>query len=1032
MTKLPTFDDSDDDEQPVSLFAAADRHVARAQRTVFDDEDDDDDEDAAPVVQRKKARKIVVGGDSDEEGESAAPSSSTAPGTAASSSTAQMDASKRRPKYYKSLKDLDFGDTGTSKDAADFKGEAGFEEAEQVDHRKKKREKEREERRKAKERRRQERKEKKRQERLKKKQEAGIKPGEGEGYSDAEEYEQDEDWSAEEDLSPPEEEDEDDGLVDLVQKPILRAKKGKRGRGVGEFEDVEGETDRKRDREEEADDDAEGEAEIIEASDRLNYNPYADVHDDVYSLFKEGDYIKMPMKDDMDKRPVYIAPNGRIFLETFSNAYENAYDFLISIAEPVCRPYFVHEYRLTPYSLFAASSIGLKQDDILDVLDKLSKSPIPDSVSNFIRVCTERYGRISLVLRDNNYMIESSDQQILNKMLNMTIIKRSLARGASLQTRKKDNIKDFKIAGFDHKKGGPPTEVKPDPDGETSEQNIGDDGKPEAMADEEAADDIMDVMKRLEKEDNEFESIGQHIFSFRIREEMVEETKNFCSRHYPLLEEYDFRNDKSSPDIGMQLKPIAHLRPYQEKSLAKMFGNGRARSGMICLPCGAGKTLTGVTAACTVNKRTVVLCTTAVAVDQWKNQFLLWTTIKERQIKRFTADYKEMPTEDSILISTYSMMSFSGKRAEEAQKVLDWISSHEWGIMLLDEVHFAPAKQFRKVVHNVKAHCKLGLTATLLREDDKINDLKYLIGPKLYEASWMDLQNKGYLARVKCAEVWCPMTGDFFKEYLKLSARKKVLTYVMNPTKFHAVKILVDHHEAMGDKILVFADNVFALREYAVKFERPYIYGGTPHAERIKILSLFKSDKSTLRTVFISKVGDNSFDMPDANVLIQVSSHYGARQQEAQRLGRILRPKKNTGPDEYNAFFYTLISKDTQEMYYSSKRQQFLIDQGYAFTVIPFERLKSRMDQATAETMPYATESEQRELLDVVLRANEAKLQAESDDEGDDYYSTAARAHGHRGHHKATAGGQSTRTAAAQKLKAREQISKLMGRRKLK
>merc|ERR1719354_1196093 len=218
------------------------------------------------------------------------------------------------------------------------------------------------------------------------------------------------------------------------------------------------------------------------------------------------------------------------------------------------------------------------------------------------------------------------------------------------------------------------------------------------------------------------------------------------------------------------------------------------------------------------------------------------------------------------------------------------------------------------------AHCKLGLTATLVREDDKISDLNFLIGPKLYEANWMELQNKGYIAKVQCSEVFLPMTPEFYQEYLNISSRKRMLLYVMNPNKFRACHYLVKYHERRNDKIVVFSDNVFALKEYALLMGKPYIYGPTSTAERKQILSNFIHNKA-VKTIFISKVGDNSIDLPEANVLIQVSSHGGSRRQEAQRLGRILRAKKGGLQEEYNAFFY------------SRKRQCFLVNQGYAFKV---------------------------------------------------------------------------------------------------
>jgi len=374
-----------------------------------------------------------------------------------------------------------------------------------------------------------------------------------------------------------------------------------------------------------------------------------------------------------------------------------------------------------------------------------------------------------------------------------------------------------------------------------------------------------------------------------------------------------------------------------------MFGNGRARSGIIVLPCGAGKSLTGVTAATTVKRSCIVLCINNASVKQWKEQFLMWTSVQERSVKMFTSGMKEVlppPTEACIVITTYSMICHGGRRSQSGEMMIQSVSSREWGLMILDEVHVAPADMFQKVVHMVNAHCKLGLTATLVREDNKIKDLSFLVGPKLYEANWIDLTNDGYLAKVQCVEIWCPMTKEFYAEYIRRSlgsnSRVQRLLYTLNPTKFRACEYLVTHHIKRGDKIIIFSDDVPALVLYceALKSVRtiPYIYGGTKDADRRDILTAFKT-RSEVSCIGLSKVGDTALDIPEANVIIQVSSHFGARRQEAQRLGRILRPKPNpTGG--FNAFFYTLISTDTKEMYFSTKRQQYLVDQGYTFKVV--------------------------------------------------------------------------------------------------
>lgn len=424
--------------------------------------------------------------------------------------------------------------------------------------------------------------------------------------------------------------------------------------------------------------------------------------------------------------------------------------------------------------------------------------------------------------------------------------------------------------------------------------------------------------------------------SLEIKQSLVEEVKRRCTElDYPLMEEYDFRNDSFNPNLDMDLSPKTTIRDYQEKSLSKMFGGGggRARSGIIVLPTGAGKTLVGITAACTVKKSTLVLCTNAIAVEQWANELKRWSTIPGGAIAKFTADSKTRFAGDAgIVISTYTMISHTGKRAYDSQKMLEFINSQEWGLLILDEVHVVPAAVFRRVLTVVAAHTKLGLTATLVREDDKIEDLNFLIGPKLYEANWMDLANSGHIAKVEATEIWCPMAGSFYKEYIASKAGKKRLLCVMNPAKFMATEWLIRWREAEGDKIMVFSDNVFALSHYAVTLKKPFIYGQTSHEERKRILQAFRDGHPLFKTIFLSKVGDTSLDLPEATCLIQISSQFGSRRQEAQRMGRILRAKRRH-EEGFKSRFYTLVSRDTDEVSFSAKRRSFLVDQGYEFKV---------------------------------------------------------------------------------------------------
>lgn len=671
--------------------------------------------------------------------------------------------------------------------------------------------------------------------------------------------------------------------------------------------------------------------------------------------FGYKDFSSLPLKRDHENRPLWIDPlKGTITLESFSPLAPQAQDFLTTIAEPLSRPTHLHEYRLTGNSLYAAVSVGLLPADIINFLDRLSKTPLPESIKQFITDFTKSYGKIKVVLKHNRFYVESTDPIMLQKLLqDEDISKWRIQNSEGITQQAAPQMGGLVIPGTKDAAAVM----------QAGEQKIAD--KPNN-----ASNGSNDIFGSLREDEDDEEPAQVH--SFEIPTDAVESVKARCQyMGCPALEEYDFRNDEVNPTLDIDLKPNARIRSYQEKSLSKMFGNGRAKSGIIVLPCGAGKTLVGITAACTIKKATMVLCTSSMSVVQWRNEFIRWSNIDPGDIAIFTSDHKEkFRRSTGIIVSTYSMVSQTRARSHDAQKMMDWIQQMEWGLMILDEVHVVPASMFRKVTSAIGAQSKLGLTATLLREDDKIKDLNFLIGPKLYEANWMELAEQGHIAKVQCAEVWCPMTTEFYSEYMREKSRKAALLYIMNPRKFQACQYLIDYHEKRGDKVIVFSDNVYALERYALKLNKAYIYGGTPQNERLRILENFQHNEQ-VNTIFLSKIGDTSLDLPEATCLIQISSHYGSRRQEAQRLGRILRAKRRND-EGFNAFFYSLVSKDTDEMYYSSKRQAFLVDQGYAFKVITHLQGIENF-----ENLAYATPAERRELLQEVMLQNETSAEVE-------------------------------------------------------
>lgn len=621
------------------------------------------------------------------------------------------------------------------------------------------------------------------------------------------------------------------------------------------------------------------------------------------------------LKRFYNNHPFYINYNGIIYAETKHPLFSTATEFLTAIAEPISRSKHIHEYKLTPYSLYAAVSVGLTTEEILTTLNHFTKNEIPTQINDFIESCTLSYGKVRLIVKSGMYFLKVHDKEVYHVIISDSVLRLCVVPNEPLQ---------LLVADVD----------------------------------------------RLKKRCLEIDYPLIEEYDFRsCSKENIDVMKNKFKDVKFVLNEFEI--NRIFPVYGLfqiDLKPNTLIRSYQEICLNKMFSNGSARSGIIVLPCGSGKTLVGITAICTMKQPTLILCTSTVSVEQWKQQIKGYTNVQDDDICLFTSDKKDVPS--NIFITTYTMLAYSGKRSSEAQKVMNIINNKTWGLMILDEVHVVPATMFRKVV-SFNHITKLGLTATLVREDDKIEDLNFLIGPKLYEADWQDLSAQGHIARVECLEVWCKMTGEFYREYLNSSLRKRRVISVMNPIKFQICDHLIKKHEEMGDKIIVFSDNVFALQKYAVHLGKPFIYGPTGQAERMRILKQFQTNPK-INTIFLSKVGDTSIDLPEATCLIQISSHFGSRRQEAQRLGRILRAKKRNDPG-FKVYFYSLVSQDTDEMYYSSKRQQFLVDQGYSFRVV------QNMENEIKGRSVFVSVVEQKELLRTVLLNNEQDSEDEED-----------------------------------------------------
>ncbi|MEU8326796.1 DNA repair helicase XPB [Micromonospora sp. NPDC048839] len=358
------------------------------------------------------------------------------------------------------------------------------------------------------------------------------------------------------------------------------------------------------------------------------------------------------------------------------------------------------------------------------------------------------------------------------------------------------------------------------------------------------------------------------------------------------------------------------LRSYQREAVEAFWAGG---SGVVVLPCGAGKTLVGAAAMAEAKATTLILVTNTVAGRQWKRELIARTSLTEEEIGEYSGERKEIRP---VTIATYQVLT---SRRGGAFTHLDLFGARDWGLVVYDEVHLLPAPIFRFTA-DLQARRRLGLTATLVREDGREGDVFSLIGPKRYDAPWKDIESQGWIAPAECTEVRVTLTDAERMSYATAEAEERYRMAATARTKLPVVKALVDRHP--DDQVLVIGAYIDQLHQLGEYLDAPIIQGSTTNKERERLFDAFRTGE--IRTLVISKVGNFSIDLPEAAVAIQVSGTFGSRQEEAQRLGRVLRPKA----DGRQAHFYTVVSRDTIDTEYAAHRQRFLAEQGYAYTII--------------------------------------------------------------------------------------------------
>ena len=548
--------------------------------------------------------------------------------------------------------------------------------------------------------------------------------------------------------------------------------------------------------------------------------------------------------------PFIVQSDRTVLVEVDNPKYAESRDALAPFAELEKSPEHIHTYRISNLSLWNAAAAGFTAEQMVDVLRRYSKFPIPNTLPADVAETVSRYGRVKLVRGDDgNLRLICADKPLLEELIRQKKVKEYLGE--------KLDATSFAI------------EPK-----------------------------FRGVLKQA------LIVVG-----------------------YPAE---DLAGYTSGADLPLHLLEVTkaglpfHVRDYQRESADVFYAGGDVRggSGVIVLPCGAGKTIVGIASMALVQKSTLVLTTSITAVKQWKREILERTSLTVDQVKEYTGDTKEI---GPVTVATYQIITYRPDKTEDFPH-FGIFESQDWGLIVYDEVHLLPAPVFR-VTATIQARRRLGLTATLIREDGRESDVFSLIGPKKYDVPWRELETKGWIASASCTEVRVALPDDRSRmEYAVADHRAKYRIASENVAKDDVVEELLSQHH--DQRVIVIGQYLTQLRTLSERFDLPLITGSTGNAEREDLYNKFR--RGEVRHLVLSKVGNFAIDLPDANVLIQVSGTFGSRQEEAQRLGRVLRPKSDGG----SAHFYTLVTRDTRELDFAHHRQMFLTEQGYSYEIL--------------------------------------------------------------------------------------------------
>lgn len=553
---------------------------------------------------------------------------------------------------------------------------------------------------------------------------------------------------------------------------------------------------------------------------------------------------------------------------------------LIPFAELEKSPEHLHTYRLTPLSLWNAAGVGLSADSIMKTLTGFSRFKVPDSILVWMKETMGRYGKIKLLPLEK-------PQEEKNGIENKTDIEESGENQADGIKHETPDVEFLRL-------------------------------KPEnALIFKELKSSKILLKYLIEDPDEENSFLISLLNRGTVKQALLKQG-------WPVQDEVPLR-DGEPLDISLKEKTSSgaefEIRDYQRDAASSFVGDKSAGTGFgtIVLPCGSGKTIVGMLTMSLLKTSTLILTPNVAAVYQWRRELLDKTNIKDEDIGLYTGEVKEIRP---VTIATYQVLTWR-PNTDAAFPHFKIFRERAWGLIIYDEVHLLPAPVFR-ITAELQVIRRLGLTATLVREDGCEGDVFSLVGPKRFDVPWKDLEQKGWIAKAYCTEIRVNIAPSKEIEYAVGTTREKHRIASENPAKLEIVKKLLTKHKE--NQILIIGQYLSQLEAIAKEINAPLITGKNTNAERELLYDSFR--KGEINVLVVSKVANFAIDLPDASVAIQVSGVFGSRQEEAQRLGRILRPK------ECDSHFYSIVTRQTIEEGFAEKRQKFLAEQGYDYSIL--------------------------------------------------------------------------------------------------